>query len=351
MNQYAEGAKIIGAVVIMLTIISLALGPLLGVAGTPVVDSVLLENNRGSLAPPADENITVEQSLGTKLEFDGSPNAALDAQTNAEFAGDMEVCTWVTVANASTGSNMTVVALDDAKIQYLGNASSPQWVGVLWDPGERVTYDANVSATSPTTPTHVCVRESGTYLEINANGTDGDAVPMDGAHTLTHAQYNISTLNGSVEETRGYNESLSVSERTALRNEPTAPLDTATPRVRVMYDSRATLGSSPSSFPVYFAGTDASVTGGTLVAGYDGQTTSAGDDYRLTDFGGTLIAVNGGTLDGAPVAFVEYEGSDGPFAVVLSTLGTTFASVIGLLAVGLLVVAATRVMDGMGGGF
>lgn len=253
------------------------------------------------------DNVTslqTQQTLGTELEFDGS--GGLEGSVDGSVSGNWTLCTWA--QPHATGSNMTLLTIDGARtIQYLGNQSTPKWVGRVWDAGERESYDVAVNATETGTRTHLCLQQTGQNLSIRANGTQSPVVTTTGTYTLTDARYNLSSWDGTIDETRDYNVSLDSADRAEIRTYPSRPLPDISPRVRVMYDAR----SGPvTSMPMYFTSGAAAVDSATLVSGVGGDTLTAGSDYRITNpplSTPRLEVLDGGNLDGAPVVFVSYD--------------------------------------------
>lgn len=302
------------------------------------------------LRPPVDTNLAVQQSLGTKIAFggDGSFTASVDSDVDETYA----YCTWASLNAAATGHNETIAVWDgEQHLQYAGNRTHPHYVGTWYDPGARVTYDVavNASAISVTSPTHLCLEHDGDTLTLSANATNSNSVATDGSHTVTDGGVTgFSGLDGTVEETRLYDATLSTTERAALRDHPTAPVPTPPTRVaRVMYDSYHAVGSSMPDLPVYFTSSSGTVDGGSVVEGFAGQPTD-GDDYNLENGGFRLVATDGGTLDGAPVAFVQYDAVASGFARVYARVQTVGATALGIIVVGLLLIAAGFVVDRVG---
>lgn len=346
MNADTIVTKALGFSILLIVLIGF-IGGVGGIFGGPInVDSAL------NIADGADrfahENVTAlqtQQTLGTELQFAG--DGAFEGDINAELSGDWAVCTWVQPDD--TDANMTVVAVSgEQQIQYHGNRSTPQWVGMYYDPAERESYDVSVTAADTANRTHLCFEQSGGAITLRANGTASSTVNTTGDYTLTDGRYNISDLNGSVDETRVYNTSLDTSQRTALRDQPSRPLDGVTPVARVMYDAR----SGPvSALPLYFSGTTGTVTNAQLQPGVGGDTLQEGTDYTLSNpaLGRPVLSVvDGGDLDGAPVVFVSYGSEDNGFTGTFDAMWTSLTQVPQFVALGFVLlggIVAMRLME------
>jgi len=301
-EEFVDRLLGVGIFVVIFIVLFSAVG---GIVATDVhVDGSLnIVDGQERFAYEPVNNLTTEQTLGTQLNFDGT--GAIEGQTD-DLGGNWSVCTWARPDD--TDANMTVISVQgEQTIQYLGNQTTPQWVGRYWDAGERETYDVAVDATATGTRTHVCFQQTTNDITLYANASASPTVTTTGSHTLTDAQYNISAFNGSVEETRIYNASLDSADRTTLRDHPSRPLGTPTPVARIMYDVR----SGPvTSIPMYFTGTSATVTNADIEPGVGGDDLTEGTDYRVDNLqlgNPKLIALDGGDLDGAPVVFISYD--------------------------------------------
>jgi len=334
---------------LLAVILALLFGVVGGIIATNTTVETQLDITSGA-ATFSNENVTdpqPQQTLGTALAFDGS--GSLDGTANISVYGDWEVCTWATVHDPT--QNMTILSVDgEQTLQYMGNRTTPHWVGRYWDAGEREDYDVAVAATDPENRTHLCFQQQNQNITLLENTTASPTVETNGTHTLTDARYNVSALNGSVDETRVYNQSLNASYRADLRAYPSRPLDGVAPAMRVMFDAR----SGPiSSLPIYFTDASASVTGGQLVSGVGGDTLQAGTDYQITDPGFSnprFHVLGGGDLVGAPVVFVTY----GSHSLMLNGqfLGAwqVLQSVIVFLALGILGAAGYFAREMLNGG-
>lgn len=332
-----DPSKVIGAIVmIAMSILVLAflfsiVTNLLG-AGLDFQEDVELVSNNGTLDEDNTQNRTVQQSLGTQAQFDGS--GSLSTSNDLELGPAATVCTWA--RPVATGENMTVLTWDgEYRFQYHGDRGSPVWVGYYYNMSSRTSTDVTVPANETGTPTMLCLEKSGDALNLSANVT---RTATENTTTETAADshiFNISSWNGTVEETRIYNRSLNASDENSIYTDPTTALKTDPADARVMYDKFGT--GSVSTIPLYRDGAPGpfvgSVSGGvSIVSGFAGVSVSDGVDYSIS--GTTITALGGGALENAPVVFVSGDsGSGGPFAWLITTLESISVPVIAILAI------------------
>lgn len=343
MNPQEIVTKALGFAILLVLLIGF-FGGVSGIFGGPITVTNALGIADGS-ATFGHENVTnlqTQQTLGTEVKFEG--NGAVEGPSGDDVSGDWAVCTWAKPDD--TDANMTVAVVDgEHHIQYHGNRSTPQWVGLYYDPGEREDYDVSVAATDTANRTHLCFQEQDDNITLYANGTASPSVNTTGAYSLTVARYNLSDLNGSVDETRVYNASTNASQRTSLRDHPSRPLPALTPTARLMYDAR----SGPvSAFPIYFAGSDATVTNAQLQPGVSGDTLQEGTDYTTSNPGlafPKLSVVDGGDLDGAPVVFVTYDSTDNGFTGTFNAMWNGLTQVPQFVALGFVLLGGVVAMQ------
>lgn len=259
----------------------------------------------------------VEQSLGDAAALDGSRDSYVAGAAAPNVSGDFYAGTYVRVDN-TTGTR-TVYADDQRLILY--NGSSGQWVGVYYEASTGRTWSTSLIASDPTNWTHVALQLDAGALELIEDNQFSSVTATNDGNVTTQA-FTGDNLEGDLDETRVFDEPLTDSERQQLVDSPTAPLDTAERDYRVMYDSYS---SSPGSFPAFFVSSSVDASGVTLVDGFAGQPTQAGTDYRVN--GDTITALDGGSLDGAPVVYAAWTASVGLFNsifVIGGLVGTAF---------------------------
>lgn len=320
---------------------------LVGASVTTATDEARFDG--GPNINPAAFNVTsAQESLGTALALSGGASQ-VQADIPETGPGDIEFCTYVAVGN--TDANVTVATANgDVTIQYHGNRSIDRWVGVRYDEALTARADVTATATTPDHLTHVCVRQASGTVTLALNGTDVASTPINSSSTAPNVRANTTALNGTLEETRLYDDNLTAGERNTLVTSPTAPIDRLDPVARLYYDSRKPAGASVSSTPVYFATTTADITGGTVTAGFDGRG-AAPEDVILSDDGKTATARNGSNLDGQPTAFISYQAATGGGALLLrvsNTLETAFI-LVPIVLIAALAAAAIGLVPGVAG--
>jgi len=187
-------------------------------------------------------------------------------------------------------------------------------------------HQLSVDATSPTTWTHLVVTANESTMDVRRNATVAGTEDLStGGATIPNA----SNWDGEIEESRTSDEQVNDSVVQTLYQTPTAPT-AATETSRVMYDFWDT-GPAPSTVPVYWSDGSLTATNASVVDGFEGQTTTKGTDW--TRDWRTVTAVDGGTLDGAPVVFskARYITGDGEYAARFASIAGDIATFVGVL--------------------
>lgn len=336
----ADSVQTIGSLAIGVAIVGLVLGSFFGAVGGvssgQIQSPVPFGNN--DVADLQGTNITinsVNQSLGQSARLDGSADSYVAGSEAPDVSGDWTVSVGVSVEN-TTGTR--IVYADDERL-ILFNGSSGEWVGVWYDNARGQTWSVSQLASNPANRTVLQLMLDGGTLSISEDATFSSAVATNDGNTTSNT-FDGENLNGTVDEVRVFNDSLTNSERQQLVDAPTAPLTTAPRAYRVMFDS---FDSSPSTYPAFFVGGSVEASSVTRANGFNEQPTERGDDWTLSL--GDIVAQDGGSLDGAPVVYVDYIGQTGALVGVLETLAGVANSGVRLLAVGVIVAAAAVLMN------
>lgn len=275
-------------------------------------DTLGIEEDTASLVGIEIEDVSVQQSLGQAVRLDGSQSSYLSGGGNVDVQGDFELATHVSIADQSANETQTVVSVGGSRM-ILYDASSDQWVGYFFDDDRDQTFIVRQDASDSSNLSHVALVHDGSHLTIIEDNNLSSSVAITDAQATTET-VTARNLNGTLEETRLFDEALSTSQRQQLIDRPTAPLPGTQRELRVMFDS---FDSSSNSFPAFFAGGE--VAGDIQsVAGFAGESATAGDDYQQN--GGTITTIDGGSLDGAPVLYASWAALGGVF-VSLTQLG------------------------------
>jgi hypothetical protein len=334
----------VGSLIVGLAIMAVVLGATVGAistglgVGTITDDVILGSSDSGTIADQGALTSTtvtsVQQSLGTGVNLSGDSYRATGI---ADLSPPYTVTIYAEAERNTT--DQAVYTLDSGnQLTLWYDESADEWRAFWYNESSRESATATVAAGGVTTPTVVAVRHDGTGLNVSANATTGaDVTPTAGGGTVTDA----GTWNGTQDELRVFGAALNSSQLTTLRTTPTAPVPSVQTDSRLMFDVR---GTSADSRPVYFSGGSVDLSGIEIVDTVAGEPTD-GDDWRQS--GTQLIAVDGGTLDGAPVAFVTGQTDSG----LLTTLINVGGSALTILVIGTLVIAASKLLSFFGGDF
>lgn len=331
--------KVVGFSIIGLAVIAIVLNSVFGIgmmtAQETTSGAVEISGDSASLPGYNITDPTVNQSLGHAARLDGSSNSFVSGSSDVELEGDWTVTTYVRVDNLSR--TQTVVSVSSEQM-LLYNGSTGEWVGVYYDDATGETYSVSQVASDPSNLTNVALMHDGGALSIIENNNFSSTIAANSSNAVSRT-FAARNLDGDLDETRTFNRSLNSTERQQLVDRPTAPLPGTSRTYRVMYDSYS---SSPTSYPAFFVSEQVTATNVQRVDGLDAEATTAGTDYQRN--GDTITVLDGGSLDGAPALYASYGVTTGPFVGVLSALQTTGGAALGLLVVGLLAFAGSRLM-------
>jgi len=330
-------AQTIGSLAITAAIIGLIMTSFFAAAGGASLEfretALTIDGDSVELPGVNESDVTVNQSLGTAAQLDGSQDSYVASASTPDVSGDWSVSTHVRVRDTTTTQ---IVYADNGRL-LLYNGSANEFVGVWYDSATGETYAVRETADSPATLTHLALVHNSSRPDTLRLYEDDAAVATTA--TPTTATFGGDNLNGTLEETRVFNDSLGTDERATLATSPTAPLPGSDRAYRVMYDAY----TEPSAFPAFFAGEDATASGVTLVDGAAEQATERGSDWQLSS--GSVVALAGGSLDGAPVVYVQYLGKFGALVGILQTLQSVVSGGLNLLAIGAVVGAAAYLLQ------
>jgi len=301
-------------VVIVLTIgiILLSATAVFGAFDTSTGDQVSAVDRTGGVVPLdgtewatiADnngENETVMETRGNAVQLNGAPDSEVrsDADLSLATDGNWTVCTWARARD--TTAEMDVLSAN-GRIVLGYNGTATEWTLWYYDDASTSSWQLNASATTPGQGFYqLCAWQSNDELRFYINATRRDRVANVSKANIREAPVNTSNWNGTVEETRVFDDALDASQRNATVSDPTAALPSANRSARVMYDA-----GSGSRVYVWFNGTDATLSNGSWVSGFD-RVTVPESGYEWRRDGPEIRATSGSILDGAPVAWVDYD--------------------------------------------
>jgi len=312
-REIAGYAQILVLLAAALLVFNIVIGPALSGATGPErsVDEqvILYPDGSGELSTDGEvRNFSATQSLGDAVAFTGANDSELTGQASLAVSGNWTVTTWARRDPNATGDRRVLQL--DGWLYLTHNESAQQWRVTYYDESDLQVYSVTAAAPSPETWTLLAIERNATALSVARNNTTVATVPIDGVGG--GAVRNASNWDGTVEETRVINETLTPTQRGRIYRTPTAPLSTDD-SARIYYDAYA----GESTIDVYYTGSDLTLSNASVVAGFDGQPLVEDDPLDLTtdDYvrDGTTIATTGdGNLTGAPVVFASYDtGGEG----------------------------------------
>lgn len=257
------------------------------------------------------DNQTVYNSRGNAVYLKGTNDSYVQSDNSFTLASDdtWTVSTQARVANAAKNTYMTAVSANGrVMIQYDG--SNDRWSVYYFDDGSADSYRANVSAPNqPGNFSLVTATHNGTHLTVWRNTTKGDVVNTSTDGDIASVGVSSQNWVGTIEETRTFDDSWNASLQSQLNTSPIDPI-VANRTARLMYDR-----GSGSTVLLFWAPTDATLSNGTWVDGLPGETMDrksgsfdpvGKNDYRWKNDGPEILVVEGGRLEDAPVAWVDY---------------------------------------------
>lgn len=284
---------------------------------------------------------TVEATTGNALEWDGSDESYVEADTGENLTDG----SWTTCTVASLDSNANQQASHDAlafqSSDILLQHEDGNWSAFFYRDG--LSAKATTVASSPTDKTPVCARwdEDAGELAIVESGTVQDTDTLD-SNTVDR-QVSVEWY-GTLDEIRVWNESVSNADLQDYATEPTDPVSGTNHSLRMMFDE-----GSGSQTTAYYSSGDGEIVGGVswTSAGVEGPDLDEGTDYEFQADPFQVRTLSGGFLDGAPIMYVSW-GASGFGSLVYRLIGVG-SSALGVLIIGLLVAAGSAVMNEFGG--
>lgn len=245
----------------------------------------------------------VNDSTGYAIRLTGYSDSYYESQQDVDLSADetWSVTTWARVNDSVSSENMTAVSANGrAMIQY--NGSSDQWIGWYYDDGTLNSYRLTTSAPDqPNNLTLITFTHNQTHLKLYRNTTLA-ATQNVSVSAIEDPEINATNWDGTLEETRVFDDATNDSEQSELYNNPVAPRPDRNRTARLMFDE-----GSGSTTAIYFTGTRADIYNFSWVHGHDGNILNEGTDYELSESDGTITALGGGKIDGAPVVWIDYE--------------------------------------------
>lgn len=255
---------------------------------------------------------TVYDSLGYAVNLTGASDSYVASKSPFEVASDdtWSVCTWAYVDAEASSATMTAVSVDGRVIiEYNGTAGN--WSAWYYDESTTDSWLVNVSAPhQPASFRLICASHNATHLSISRGTTEGEAVNTSDGPNIVDAPVESSTWNGRLDELRSFDDPLSASQKQQWNDSPVGPLPDSNHTARVYFDHR-----DASTQPIYFTDTSLEQSNVSFSDGLDGSEMDGqsfindiigSTDYVWDTDGPRIYVVEGGELDGAPVAFIDY---------------------------------------------
>jgi predicted RecA/RadA family phage recombinase len=297
-------------------------------------------------------NESVYDSRGSAVHFADGNDSYIESSRDVEFSsgGNWTVSLWASRNESATAGETRGVLNLDGQLQITHNDTSSDWTAHYYDEGARTGTNVSVTSTSqPGSLTNIQVVRAGDDLTIYRNTTAGETADLNDSGVF-EAPVDASDWHGRLEELRVYDDALDASTRNDLYSDPNGPTTGWNQSGRAMFDepganrqrlfySDAYLEQSNVSFERGHPGTVLD----------EGSFGVLGADYEWNKDGPELKPVGGGRLDGAPVAYVDYNLQ----TVDVGRLTGSFTDALvlaGLLPVILILGYIATTLDLVGGG-
>lgn len=282
-------------------------------------------------------NETVRDSRGRAIQFTGANDSHLQSQSSMNLSSgeNWTVHVGVWVNESAIDQTMMVVALGDPDVilRYVNESGSSNFSVVYMTSSE--SFIANVTEPDPTNASQIFINKSVDTVTIRRNDTVGESVDVNGSDTFTGDITSDENFHGQMDELRVFASDISDSDKSSLRSDPVTPLKGTSRTARLMFDE-----DDPTEVNIYWATTDADVSNVSYTTGFSGHvltedTLLTSNDYDWRENGPRIKPSAGGRLDGAPVAFADYDFSNN-----MASIMDGLSSMVGLVELLLVVIMA-----------
>jgi hypothetical protein len=254
-------------------------------------------------------NETVYDSRGYAVHFADGNDSYIESSRDVEFSsgGNWTVSLWASLNESATAGKTRGVLNLDGQLQITHNDTSSEWTAHYYDEGART--GTNVSIPAPSQPgslTNIQVVRAGDDLTIYRNTTAGETATLNDS-SVFDAPVEASDWYGRLEELRVYDDALDASTRNSLYDDPNGPTTGHNQSGRAMFDEPDKSRQRLFYTDAYLEQSNVSFQRGHPGTVLDeGSFGLLGADYEWNTEGPELKPVSGGRLDGAPVAYVDY---------------------------------------------
>ena len=360
MGDIPDTTKTVGAAIVMIALVALVLATVFGFIPHVLDDDATFEPGAdgfesGELMTGGDEPAGLEVALttGTGVVM-GANESYIADPTSAETFSEGSWTVAVTAEpdlDINKNATYTIYAADNETVHIL--YEDGYWTARYADGGQTAYVEANATASESSggffgffeeeepvkTPLVVEWDEGTGELRLYVAGEHADTSSLT---TETVPRGAAISWYGTLDELQIIGDSVGLSGAESYADAPTAPLQPADAAARLQFDD----GRETT---VYYADGDAEFVGDVAIgAGVSDPALVRGHDYGVGLSPVTVVALDDGRVEGAPIVYVTW--SDGPFAGVLYTVQSVGSSALGILVIGLLVLAARTVWREFGSG-
>lgn len=250
----------------------------------------------------------VVDSRGYAISLTGASDSYFESAAGFEIASDTTwtVSLWGRL-DSGAGSGEFAAASLNGRVVVSYNTSASEWRAWYYNESSRASYSVAVAGSQPGNLANVVVQSNGTHLSIYRNTTLGGAVALNGSGIA--ADPDASNWPGDVDELRTFDTAANATVRSSLFTSPVAPRPGTGRTSRAMFDQ-----PDSATQLLFFTDTHLDTQNVEYVSGLEGNTMTASSDvllgsgdYRWRSEGPQLYPESGGALDGAPVAYVDYD--------------------------------------------
>lgn len=253
---------------------------------------------------------TVYNSRGYAVNLTGANDSYVESTKEIDIAANDTWTVSVWARLDTDAPNEERVALTADALVIVHNASASEWRVWYYDDGDRDSYALNGSSPSqPGNFTNVMVVANGTHLTLYRNNTHLDTADLN-TSSMVDAPVNATNWNGRIEEVRTFDDALNNSQRQDHVDSPIAPMPGTNRTARIMFDEPA-----QDTQLIFFTSASLQTSNVTYSQGLPGEVLEGKNTWN--DLVGTtdyvwdtdeprIAPVDGGQLDGAPVAYVNY---------------------------------------------
>lgn len=255
------------------------------------------------------EDETVFDSRGDAVYFGPTNDSFVESDQDIQLSdgGNWTVSVWGSLNTSAAPNELRTLLNIDGQLMLVHNGSSDEWVAYYYDEGSR--DGTNVSVAAPNQPgslTNIQVVRRGDEVTIYRNTTAGETASVSSSSPFA-APVAATDWHGRLEELRIYDDALSSSVRNDLYTDPNGPTTGHNQTARIMFDE-----PSRDSQRIFYSPATLQQSNVTFRDGVPGQELDEGSmsllgsDYEWSTDGPQLKPLEGGRLDGAPVAYVDY---------------------------------------------